>query len=152
MQSCAPPRPTWSSCVCALFLWYSTEQPLLPCKCKGVRTQRQLNQSILLKSGAGTFLIRGESREDLCTTHNLIHFECPDKSLQKASCKVAEEWPEPSFRPPLRHSHSEALAKVLNGYGEVQKYVREVHSRNRRALLLVSHMEFGERWQAAQAL
>ena len=93
----------------------------------------KMPQLFLLQSSAGLWVIRGSARQDLCTSSNLVHFERPDKKIEKAKSTVAEEWPEPpapasSSTPVQPEAHKKR--KITIGYNmeEVRKYVEDEHA------------------------
>ncbi|CAE7942798.1 unnamed protein product [Symbiodinium sp. KB8] len=89
----------------------------------------KLPQLFLLKSIAGLWVIRGPSCKDLCTSSNLI-----DKRIERASCTVAEEWPEPpepaSSSTPAQ-PEADKKRRVTIGYNmeRVRQYVKDEHAR-----------------------
>ena len=95
----------------------------------------KIPQLFLLKSHTGLWVIRNLSG-DLCTSNDLIHFECLDKSLEIASCTVAEEWPESEPSSSSRPAQASASApaapkrKLRIGYDmeEVKKYCSDAEA------------------------
>ena len=68
-----------------------------------------------------------------CCEYHSQHFERPDKSIERASCTVAEEWPqppEPSSSSTPVPAQAQKKRRVTIGYDmeKVRQYVRDEHA------------------------